>query len=1046
MDEIIAAAEAAAAANRGLVESIAEVQAAVDALHGKDINIGVNAAQAAAAAAAVGDLTGAERGNAAAAVSVAAATTAAAGATRDLAVAGDAAAAAGGRAWRPWFLFGATWQTALHWIIAGGAEILAVTVPALVALGAGALVAMQGASNVAQHMSALYTATEATAQAFHTTVGDVLGLGHALQTAQDAANPGVYEILGSVINDAKSRFADFAGTGLQVVHMLDEFSARITVDLQGALGGQLHGLLSAMVPDLQMLGQLFGNLGHAVLSFASAMPGLAEVLLGVANGISRVILWVSELPAGLITSVMALEEFYRWGGLVIGILVRLTGATAAMNALGATNFITRFGAGLAALIGVGGAAIQWVGMLIGRLGAVVPAAAGAGAAIETLGFDMKIAAATMSPLMVAGIAGGVAALVGLIFILGRVKDATQQWISSTDKAVQSAGAMNVLGVISNTMASNSARLAVANAQVARSMQDVGTTTGVASRYIQGASGAVARQAQDVQDLTQQQQQLVSTAHTVITNMDFLGRTFHTSALGAAALAQMAGVQLQTALNKGGFAAQVALQQIRNLITGMAGMSAPVGVVGNDMTALAIQSGLAATKVAQLNQAWDQLLGNITGGIGDFSQLVTSIQTMGAGLSASSVNLKGQFGSISTGAATATYSLKGLGANAMQSLQQVSSALSTGGQQVDFFQTALSEGAISGRQFSGSVKDIVGALVPFVAGNQAATAALSVLAQRGGAPANQSLQQMAQWAGIKGPAALKALEASLGLTSAKMSDMGKIAQNLSTVLNSSLVAMVNQATLKASGLQGALNTLSTAIQHGGTVANGFHGSLNPVIQDMLNLHQSVPTITAMLQSMGINLGQAGVKALIAAANLRAVGVAAATAGAQARTAAAQVQQLENMINALHSKTITIQTYMVTTGISVGGGNRIRGGAGGLQHGGVLPGYQPGVDSIPAMLSPGEAILNPYATRALGPDTIHMLNTTAERGGGVNPAALRMGGSGPASAGAPASQPLVVHVFLDGQQIFANQQEHAYSYQTLNSGKRSGLSIPGTQIGG
>ncbi len=38
--------------------------------------------------------------------------------------------------------------------------------------------------------------------------------------------------------------------------------------------------------------------------------------------------------------------------------------------------------------------------------------------------------------------------------------------------------------------------------------------------------------------------------------------------------------------------------------------------------------------------------------------------------------------------------------------------------------------------------------------------------------------------------------------------------------------------------------------------------------------------------------------------------------------------------------------------------------GLAGGGVLPGYAPGRDTVPAMLSPGEAVLTPGATRAIG----------------------------------------------------------------------------------
>lgn len=51
---------------------------------------------------------------------------------------------------------------------------------------------------------------------------------------------------------------------------------------------------------------------------------------------------------------------------------------------------------------------------------------------------------------------------------------------------------------------------------------------------------------------------------------------------------------------------------------------------------------------------------------------------------------------------------------------------------------------------------------------------------------------------------------------------------------------------------------------------------------------------------------------------------------------------------------------------------------LNKGGVLPGYEPGVDKIPAMLSPGEGILRPEVVRALGEDTINAWNRAAIRG--------------------------------------------------------------------
>lgn len=45
------------------------------------------------------------------------------------------------------------------------------------------------------------------------------------------------------------------------------------------------------------------------------------------------------------------------------------------------------------------------------------------------------------------------------------------------------------------------------------------------------------------------------------------------------------------------------------------------------------------------------------------------------------------------------------------------------------------------------------------------------------------------------------------------------------------------------------------------------------------------------------------------------------------------------------------------------------------GGVVPGYAPGMDSVPALLSPGEGILRPEVVKALGADVIHSWNRAA-----------------------------------------------------------------------
>jgi hypothetical protein len=69
------------------------------------------------------------------------------------------------------------------------------------------------------------------------------------------------------------------------------------------------------------------------------------------------------------------------------------------------------------------------------------------------------------------------------------------------------------------------------------------------------------------------------------------------------------------------------------------------------------------------------------------------------------------------------------------------------------------------------------------------------------------------------------------------------------------------------------------------------------------------------------------------------------------------------------------------------------------GGMIPGYAPGVDSVLAMLSPGEAVLRPEVARWLGEDTINAWNASATHfaSGGL----VYRGESGAYSSSSPAA---------------------------------------------
>ena len=205
----------------------------------------------------------------------------AAGATRAIGGVGSAVADAGtivasqGGAIANFF---STWGTTIHWVVAGGSEILAVTIPARWRWGPGRSPPPRAPPGWRQDGRRLHRHRGHLVDAEHHGRGGARA-GRALQQAQTAADPGVYEMFGAGLNIAREASAvSFARAWTSST----SWTSSPPLDL-GPGGGPLARLTSCSgngVTDLTELGQILGNLGHFI-NFASEMPGLAEVLLGL---------------------------------------------------------------------------------------------------------------------------------------------------------------------------------------------------------------------------------------------------------------------------------------------------------------------------------------------------------------------------------------------------------------------------------------------------------------------------------------------------------------------------------------------------------------------------------------------------------------------------------------------------------------------------------------------------------------------------------------------------------------------------------------------
>jgi hypothetical protein len=706
----------------------------------------------------------------------------------------SAAAGAAGRAAGTMFVGGfRLTATALHWVIAGGAELLAVVLPAIVALAAGLAVMAPAAQSVVAHMQALNTATQATGQMFGQSIGDVLGLGHALQTAQDAARPAVYGALGSALIAVKGHMGELTTAGTQVSQMFQAFAAKLAVEFGpgGSLGSQTSSLFAHMTTDLQGLAQVLGNVGHTIINIASAMPGIAQFLLSGLVGISGFLSRISGAAPILTTVGFAFEELYRYGG-------------------AAARILALVGTGLAKVMEVAGVAATAIGLLI--------------------------------------------------YKLATAKNAAQQFGDSLQAAVMKMSNSNAFSGIINNIATLNQKMADAPRVLngtAESMMRFGNAAQTANPEIASFGTAIKQQMQDMAN--------------VAAGAAYLARTYGTTFVGALALADQANVKLAGGITGSGQAAMVARMQVQSLVQGYQAMGQSSGEVGADMTALAIQSGLASSQVGKLNSAWDDFTKNLTGGTSALAQLTLGLTSLSTGAN-NVTNVLGKTKSITLSIQQFAGALKNMGTSGAQAWQNFNQAISNGQGMLDWLRTAGAEGAISAQKFKQAGLDMASAFVPLAAQSKTAQSELLGLVQQID-PSIQTFGQLKSAIANSG-ASFGGLSGIVGSATQKMANMNSVAQTLGNVLSTALVAALQAAQVSASGAGTAMQKYAQDLMNGNQAAAS--ADYSNVISD--------------LEKLGLNAQQAA--ALIA-------------------------QVTQNLNNMPTSKTITITTNLVTNSISTGG---------------------------------------------------------------------------------------------------------------------------------
>jgi hypothetical protein len=918
----------------------------------------------------------------------------------------------------------------LHLLVDAVAEVISVVVPAGIALAAFGVAAAPTIGDIVTRMKNLYTVTTATGQALYPMTG-------AFSAMADAVRPQVYQLFGDALLVVTRNAGVFTTLAKQTGTVLDQLGARLSAALTS--GNGFNVFLRNAVNDVAKLGDIVGNLGGILGNVLRTVPGYAQYMLNFADGVTKV--GEAVTGSGIVQGLM------RFGLAAHGAII-YTGLLATM----AAKVLTGFGRfpGLLSLASDALAA--------GALGMEKFAGEG-NIATRALG-SMSSEVSLMQGWSWGWIALGAAAVGVLAYKFITAKDAADQFITSFNTGLARAPLGQVMSDISAGITTMSSDMAGAKtrmdqfsgatlaagralAPIAPGVQDVGNwftrlndtlnasvnsllhfnllSTDNQQNMARSASGA----ATAVHDYQAYQAEIATLNQESVTFRTRLGEL--AVAFGGTAQAMgvltAAGITAGQMMDKSPSTWAKIIVQVDATVAAYRAMGQAGGVLGADMNAMTIASSDQVSAMTNLNHAFDTTIGIVSGGQSAF---IGFEQAMRQGTSAA--------GGVAAAAKVAGASMTGLNTQSLNLRAAWQNAYTSGASLVDALRMMISispNAASQNHNLTQSMKDVITQLSAEGDKSKATRAELVSLANTVN-PAIHNFSELKKWLGDTGNAA-QDLQKRLANMGVNVQDLANDAAHLSSTMNSQLTSAFSAAKLQANGTQTAIQNLAKAV---GTNASAAQQS-----QAKLTL------FSYLVHKDGMSAQQAA--ALISALTGQIFKIPTAhhtNITTNAAQVIANMASVQGAINALHGKTITITTIenVISNTTILQHVVSASGAHSGFQHGGVLPGFQPGVDSVHAMLSPGEGVLNPYAVRMLGSGWVHAVNRIAESGGSVNPAALRAGVSGPGGGGAGAAV-IHNHIILDGREIATSVRRHEWQWQTRSSGVRSGLSIPGTRVG-
>ena len=715
---------------------------------------------------------------------------------------------------------GATAISLWHLALDAAIEVGVIAVTSLGALAAGlgafAIVATQAgdtAGLVADHLKALNTVSQATGQA-------IPPLTDAFNKLTTAVRPQVWGLYGDAINAAGSQLGLIGKLGLQTGGVLDTIGARIVVDMQKS-GGAINTFITAGQQNLAALGGIMMTLGNAFANLikAAQVYHIAEDLLAVVGAAAQLFDWLTKIPTPILAAAIAMHGFYIWGGLAVEAVSKLAYNIGAMAGV-ATNIAAKIGA-------IGGALLNTAGSA-DALGTRLASAAGSGSLLgKSLGFIGT------NP-WVAAVAVGVIAITALAIWMSKAKDATDQWVTASQKAVQNASIYNLV----NTEA----------AQLVGTNQKLADATSHLSDIQAGNMLGMVQSAHDLQELAGNHALLNQQLSNTITHADNIANTFGTSLPGAYALAAFAGVKVSDMTTNQNKVWDTAMQKIQGVITGYKNMGQGMGQIGNDISAVSYASSDQLKAITNLNNAWDTFTKNLAGPTDTFISLANSIIKFGSDAQVSGAQMTGLGSGVQSMSKKVTDS-------SLQLQQDFQDTFKASNQLFDAMRTSQAPADIQIQ----AIKDTVAVLIPMAGHSKLAAAEVYGLAQEADYAGNGSLKDLSKWAGITASQGLTDLQTQTQNAAIKMANLSQDAQNLANALQQDLTADMAHAVAGAVGLQGAMDNFAKAVHDSGAAAanaSPAHKTLyNDLIAIGLSSNDADAKIAALSGAFSSNAGAA-----------------------------------------------------------------------------------------------------------------------------------------------------------------------------------------------